>query len=54
MITLKYIHHCSLNKDVQTISFKTQEEADAWAQSHHVMIVEQESTGAAALSRVFG
>lgn len=55
MVTLKYRLAGSLNNPVLSKEFNSHAEAMSWAKAQgNVFIVEIESTGAAALNRIFG
>ncbi len=55
MVTLKYRLVGDANNPVLSKEFKTRDEAMQWAKAQgNILIVEVESTGAAALNRIFG
>lgn len=55
MVTLKYRLVGNTSNPVLSKEFKTRNEAMAWAKAQgNVLVLEIESTGTAALSRIFG
>jgi hypothetical protein len=55
MVTLKYRLVGNVNNPVIEKSFKTRAECDAWVKAQgNVLVLEIESSGAAAFNRIFG
>lgn len=54
MVTLKYRLIGSVDYPVLSKSFNTRSECNAWVAANPVLVLEIESSGASAYSRIFG
>jgi hypothetical protein len=55
MVTVKYRLIGSINNAIHSKEFKTRAECDAWIKAQgNILVLEVESSGAAAFNRIFG